>query len=197
MKIFVAVALSLVLADLVTAPAQSIENPTIEREEYAVYSATISQMFTNEQGTRFVIANPTGSPFFTSLKEKKIPFAIAGAPRVSNETFADFLQRNKTNRWLARKLNLDVDYALVDFREIKKLLHDFDGRDDWTDFGRAYPGARGFIHLSRVGFNSRLDEALVFASWTCGNLCGKGEFILFSKKDNVWKIVNRALYVVS
>ena len=179
------------------ANAQSIENATIERGEYAVYSATISAIYGNDGNAQFVISNPAGSPFFSGIKEKDIPFAIPAAPRVAHETLEDFLQRNKTNRWLERRLNLKTDYVIVDHEEIKKLLHDFDAHNDWKDFNQKYPGAGGFISLSRVGLNSRLDEALVFASWTCGPLCGKGEFILLSRTDNGWTVVNRALYVVS
>jgi hypothetical protein len=179
------------------ANAQPIESATIEREEYAVYSATISAIYGNGGSAQFIISNPAGSLFFSGLKEKDIPFAIPAAPRVAHETLEDFLQRNKTNRWLERRLNLRTDYVIVDHGEIKTLLHNFDVRNDWKDFNQKYPGAGGFISLSRVGLNSRLDEALVFASWTCGALCGKGEFVLLSRKDKVWKIANRALYIVS
>lgn len=190
------IALLLLGAISFSAQAQSFENATVEREEYAVYSAMISAIYAGERGSQLVISNPAGTPSFTGLKEKDIPFAIPGAPRVSPEVFEDFLLRNKTNRWLARRLDLDVKYVLVDIREIQKL----DLRDlhfPWKDFSQKYPGANGFIKLSRVGLNPRMDEALVYASWTCGGLCGRGEFILLSRKDDVWKIVNQGIYIVS
>lgn len=198
-KLFLSVLLLVVFACPRSTNAQSIENATVEREEYAVYSAMISGLYPKPGAMSLVISNPAGSErFLAGVAEKNIQFAIPGGPRVSQDTFKDLLQRDQSNRWLERRLDVKTDYALVDFREIKKLFNDFEMSNDLSkEFKEKYPGAFGFIRLSRVGFNARMNEAAVFVSWTCGHLCGEGEFVLLAKKEAGWTIVNRAMLFVS
>ena len=198
-KLFLSVLLLVVVAGPPAANSQSIENAIIEKEEYAVYSAILSEFYPKPGTTSLVISNPAGADrFLAGVTEKNIYFAIPGGPRVSQDTFADLLQRDKTNRWLERRLEVKTDYALIDFREIKRLFNDFAISNDLSqEFKEKYPGAFGFIRLSRVGFSTLMDEAAVFVSWTCGHLCGDGEFVLLSKQGRVWTIVNRAMLYVS
>lgn len=198
-KLFLSVLLLVVVACPHATNSQSIENATVEREEYAVYSAMLSELYPKQGATSLVISNPAGANrFLAGVTQKSIQFGIRGGPRVSQETFADLLQRDKSNRWLERRLDIKTDYALVDFREIKRLFNDFALSNDLSqEFKEKYPGAFGFISLSRVGFNARMDEAAVFVTWKCGHsLCGDGEFVLLSKQG-VWTIVNRAQLYIS
>jgi hypothetical protein len=199
-KLFLSVLLLLVGVYPATTNTQSHENASIEREEYAVYSATLSGIYPKPGATSLVVSNPAGTRRgLAGLKEKNSYFEIRGGPRISQDTFEDLLQRDTSNRWLERRFDVKTDYALVDFREIKRLFNDFAMSNDLSkEFKEKYPGAFGFISLSRVGFNARMDEAAVFASWTCGHsLCGEGEFILLSKQGGVWRIVNRAMLYIS
>src|SRR5712691_6579178 len=100
--------------------AQSVENATLEREEYAVYSAMIPEVYADEESGFMMITNPT-SLWPHQISKKDFQFFYP-APVVSQETLDDFLSRNKTNRWLTRKFDLKVAYVLVDFEEIKKLI---------------------------------------------------------------------------
>lgn len=194
-KLFLSVLLLLVVACPRATNAQSIENAAIEREEYAVYSATLSALQEWFHPKQWVIANPTLA--YGEIQKKSVYFAIKGAPIASDETFEDYSKRNKSNRWLERRLDLKTEYVIVDFREIKKIFPLFDPNYPPKSFSEKYPGAGGFIRLSRAGFNSHLDEALVLATWSCGVLCGQGELLFFSKKNGVWTVVNRAMLFIS
>jgi len=175
--------------------AQSVENPTVEREEYGVYSAMIPEVYADEESRLMVITNPT-SRWSDQISKKDFQFFYP-APVVSQQTLDDFLSRNKTNRWLTRKLDLKIDYVLVDYVEIKRLIRISDPRDDWKMFFKQYPAAHSFADLSRVGFDLQMNQALVRAGWRCPGLCGQWEFILLEKRDHVWKVVNRANRIVS
>jgi len=199
-KLFLSVLLLFVVACPRSTSAQSIENATIEREEYAVYSATLSALqewykpkyWMIEQ---WVIANPTLA--YGGIQKKNVYFAMKGAPIASDETFEDYSKRNKSNRWLERRLDLKTEYVIVDFREIEKTFPQLDPNYPPKPFSEKYPGAGGFIRLSRVGFNGQLDEALILATWSCGMLCGQGELLFFTKRNGVWTVVNRAMLFVS
>jgi hypothetical protein len=175
--------------------AQSIENATVEREEYAVYSAMIPEVYGDEESRFMVIANPTSNwPYQISKKDFQFFYPT---PVVSQETLDDFLSRTKTNRWLTRKFDVKVDYVLTDYEEIERLIGISHPFDDWKLFFKQYPAAHGFIHFSRVGFDHYMNQALVFAGWRCPGLCGQWEFILMEKSNHVWKVVNRANREVS
>ena len=192
-RLFLLTIVSAVTAGLCS--GQSIENATVEHEEYAVYSAMIPEVYGDEESRFMVITNPT-SLWPHQISKKDFQF-LYPAPVVSQETLDDFLSRNKTNRWLTRKFDLKVDYVLVDFDEIKRLISFSNPLDDWKHFFKQYPAAHSFIHFSRVGLDQHMSQALVFAGWRCPGLCGQWEFILMEKSNHVWKVVNRANRIVS
>ena len=194
-KLFLSVLLLLVVACPRATNSQSIENAAVEREEYAVYSATLSALQEWFHPKQWVIANPTLD--YRGIQKKNVYFAIKGAPIASDEIFEDYSKRNRSNRWLERRLDLKTEYVIVDFREIEKIFSLSDPNYPPKTFSEKYPGAGGFIRLSRVGFNNHLDEALVLATWSCGVLCGQGELLFFSKKNGVWIVVNRAMLFTS
>ena len=207
MKKLLAILSFIPLVALPVASPQSIENATIEREEYAVYSAMIADYAYEEKGT-MVIANPTFTRSetinlkdlqFFSIGLKVVQIASASpTPPLLQATLDDFLRRNHTNRWLNPRFEMNSKYVLVDFRDIKKLVSDFSPMDqEWKAFFKEYPESHGFVTLSRVGFNRQMDQALVHAGWSCPGLCGHWSFLMLAKKDGAWKVVGEANRVVS
>src|SRR5215467_15544511 len=90
----------LVLAVPACVRSQLAETAAREREEYAVYSAIIPEIYHQEEGGILVIANPTGR-YSEQIEKKDLRFMFP-TPVVLQETLDDFIQRNKTNRWLTR-----------------------------------------------------------------------------------------------
>jgi len=184
-----------VLTNPLSSPAQSIESAAVAREEYAIYSVALKALDEEFQyhTPELVISNPTIKGW--ALTKGSVQFVYPG-PTGAPETFADYLQRNKTNRWLERRLDLNFKYEIVGIEEIKKLVNNFQPLPEWKEFSEKYRGAAGFVAVSRVGLNPPMDEALVYLSWQCGTLCGRGEAMLLSKPDGQWEIVNRSTVVV-
>ena len=153
-----------------------IANPTVRRDELS--TAKNLQVFSTDLKTYITAAN---------------------APVVTQETLDDFLRRNKGNRWLTPKFEIDRKYVLVDYREITRLANDMDRpiMEEWKPFFREYRESHGFISLSRVGFNQQMDQALVHVGWRCPGLCGHWSFLLLAKKDGVWKVVGESNRMVS
>lgn len=178
--------------------AQRAESAGHEKEEYAVYSAVLRSVYDSVESRAplQVIANPTFNER-NLVTRKYLQAAMPGAPAGSDETLEDYSERNKTNRWLNRRFDVNFKYIIVDVREIKPLLHDWTPVGEWKGFKEKYPTAAGFIMLSRIGFNAPMDEALVFVSWSCGPLCGYGDFFLLGKKDDQWNIIYRGRLIIS
>ena len=62
---------------------------------------------------------------------------------------------------------------------------------------RAYPGARGELALSHVGFSADGEEALVYYETRCGSLCGRGALVRLQRVAGQWHVVARVTLWVS
>lgn len=88
-----------------------------------------------------------------------------------------------------------------DEREIRdegrKLLEQrhkttYDPDDEWAaEFTRRYPGAWGYLRLSKVAFNDVHTEALVEAMYKCGPMCNSDEVLFLKKLGQQWSVVER------
>jgi hypothetical protein len=52
----------------------------------------------------------------------------------------------------------------------------------WDAFYKTYPKAAGFWNISRPGYNSTHDEAMLYVGHQCGGLCGTGHLYFLKKK---------------
>jgi hypothetical protein len=79
----------------------------------------------------------------------------------------------------------------------RKLLEEhgkvnFGVGDDWVaEFTHRFPGAWGFMTLSKVGFNDAHTEALVGAQFTCGVACDSDEILFLKKLGTRWTVIER------
>jgi hypothetical protein len=152
-------------------------------EESAVYRAYIDNYylkfpfpkdsFDDTPFTMVVISDHT-SGFMIPLSYK--PEIEKLSPRPSDDTIKSFLEKNdglypqkqlseqtlKTvGRYpINRHIKLAIRHVLISDREREEIFKD--GR--WSEFFRRYPGSRGIVYLSRVGFNVDMTEALLYFS---------------------------------
>jgi len=176
--------------------AQNSEpSPIQDAEEYAVYSAVLNAEFAAETATRqFVIDDYTPSPKkpkFTGFIGG-LTFSGAALPPIDPQTAADFDAKIKESSALERKFSLNLPYVLVSECDLRKIFPpDAQGHIDagpWQQFYEKYPGALGIISLSRVGFNSTKQEAVVRVAVQYGLLGGSGKVFVLSKRSEKWEI---------
>jgi len=68
------------------------------------------------------------------------------------------------------------------------------GPKGWLHFWRMYGREAGFLSFSRVVFNDDGKIALVYVEYSCGDLCGSGEWFLLSRdssSETGWSIIDR------
>ncbi len=83
------------------------------------------------------------------------------------------------------QLELDLSHTLIPDAEFKKILT----AGGWDEFYRRFPGSRGMIWLSRVGFNRDKNQALFYFGNQYTDYAGEGYLILMAKADGAWKEV--------
>jgi hypothetical protein len=179
---------------LTASPQQDEPKRLDDAEEYAVYSAVLKTKYSDEGLKRFVIATDTSSYAKTTFIGIRTGLAPSGAkrPDMDPETSADFDAKNKETYQLADRLSLTIPYALVTEDQLRKIFHETaDGKLDeecWHRFYKEFPGAPGVIAFSRVGFNAKKDQALLYVGNQRDFLGGSGVFYLLSKRDKAWQV---------
>jgi len=185
MKFFMTAVISALLASQVV-PAQSKrsgERSNIPAKEYAIYAAVIGDMLANGELSPdpqlevelLVIAGQTVKNHQAAIvrqdegKIVKQEFSSI----ISQETIDDYVAKNAKSHQLTKSFNLKLEYILIP--EEKLGSSDVDG----------------LIALSRVGFDSGSNQALVYIQHYCGPLCGGGNYMLLVKTRQGWIVKKR------
>jgi hypothetical protein len=61
----------------------------------------------------------------------------------------------------------------------------------WLAFRQRFPGAWGMLGYTRVAFNTRRTQALVFTNHACGQSCRNADTWLLERRGEKWRIVER------
>lgn len=177
-----------------------IDNYHTDQTEYDIYSIAIKELYINDRTSMIVIKDYTRFPYYLFQDKETYDNLIDRVPGLSDETFRNFHDKNKfliefplTNYGLVnsfklhRQFNLSLEYKIVDPDDLKEIFEP-DLLAGWKKFYEVYPGSQGNMKLSRVGFNSTRDQALLYIGNTRHWLAGKGWLILFTRKDGKWII---------
>jgi hypothetical protein len=65
------------------------------------------------------------------------------------------------------------------------------GEAMWAGFMRKYPGAWGYVMLSKVGFNTSHTEALMTVFQVCGVECRSNEYVFLRRIGSEWRVIER------
>lgn len=135
---------------------------------------------------------------YDSLLDKIYRLLTRGEVRVSaeTETVEDFLEKLCSIGHLSRTFRTDLPRSFV----ASENVH-FEGwpieKDGSQSFEKLFPGARGIISFSRVGFDSSLDEGIVSVHFVCGALCGEGWHYILKKRRGEWDVTSKQMDWVS
>jgi|SRR5208337_2079581 len=187
-------------------PQDSQRKVVKDPEEYAVYNTLLNARYDRKTIRRFVISKNTtssekNSSFIGLLGG--ITFSGAKRPEVDSETSADYDAKYKETFALTNQFNLKVPYTLVTREELKAAFPiEEEGKpvdkECWNRFYKQYPESGGIVAFSRVGFNSKRDQALVYVASQSGFVGGSGWFVVFSRAaGGAWKIQKEVLVWLS
>jgi hypothetical protein len=175
----------LILGATLHASPKAVRQSEVSSEEYAVYSALITEEYVKDKVKLVVIANPTSSG---NRSKDMADYFLGQLSPLSQATYDDYLERNGKPYNLSNSFSLREKYVLVEYPEIEKFFENPDFDEAWKNFYKRFPASNGYIVLSRVGFNPTKDQALVYMAWMCNSRCGEGKLMLMSKRDGKWKV---------
>jgi hypothetical protein len=154
-------------------------------EEYAVYSALINEFCANNDRIVLIQAR-TSSCYLYDGKTDEAEFIRDNLPSaVSRDTLDDYKAVDRQIEVLTDNFVLNNRYLLLSEEERKQW---FQSMERIRSFHEKYPRSTSITLLSRVGFNHKMDEALVYRWGYCGGECGGGGYYLFKKENGVWRL---------
>jgi len=197
--------LVLALSSLSSAvPGQEEQRRQVDdSDEYSALSAVLKARYLNDSVKRYVIEAETDSADKNAFIGYRTGIAGSRAtrPEVDKETSADFDSKNKDVYRLADKFTLPVPYLLATEAELHKIFdNDQDGKlnmEGWNNFYEKYPGAPGAISFSRVSFNLKKDQALLYVARQAGFVNGSGRVFVLSRQGDTWKIEKEVILWLS
>ena len=173
-----------------TAPTSAIA------EEYAVYEAVIESLHLTEGIELIAIKNRTATDVSPgeSLDSEVEYIREELGTAIELETLDDYRAKNRRSHQLDADLSLDVPYVLLSEAELAEIFEQGGG---WNQFYKVYPNSQGIMTLSRVGFNTQIDQALVYVGNRSDDKVGEGYYVLLTKKGGVWTVDNVVMAWIS
>ncbi len=164
-----------------------------EAEDYEVYNALIVNgldLIANwgkslNEMELIVIVDHTGTDCESDAELKEtLQYVSEQMPSLDSETIYNFRSKNAQSYFLDCYFDLPVKVVLLSDDVMREIFDD----DGWKEFYERYASAEGIMRISRVGFNSTKDQALVYVGSNCDYLYGVGYYVLFIKENGVWMI---------
>jgi len=146
-------------------------------EELAVYSALINDQleveFSYLMGDPIIIVNRS---YYEGVRDD---YLFDELKSVDKDTLADFKTVNRVSQILDMPLSVNKPYEYI------VLPTDENG---WAEFEQKYPHAISITTLSKIGFNEKLDQALVYMAYYCGNECGSANIYFLVREGDTWTV---------
>jgi hypothetical protein len=178
-------------------------------DEYRVYDAVIRHMFRdgitrfdmNAKIDKIVIRDRTHSKYASSSKKENWEQVKIRLGSLSDETIAGYEAERQNESALTGKFDISFKYLFIADKELETIFGasgDYDRTmTGWKEFYTKYPASGGYNSFSKIGFDKKRQQALVyFVNW-CGGLCGTGNYVLLHKDKNGWTVTKTGMMWIS
>jgi len=171
---------------IVTAGDQSTSVAGVSEEEYEIYSAAVTEQYVRADTKLLMIVDRTFRYAFDIESDEPWRVKRKGV-NIDQSAGDDYEAKNNRPSLLNKaSFKLPVKHNLITDLDLKAIFHGHWGELEWIDYYRRYPDSKGFIMLSRVGFNTEHTQALLYLGSRCGPGCSEIHFLLLEKANGKW-----------
>lgn len=166
---------------------QSISDEGVSNEEYEIYSTVVQQKYVQSNTKLLVIEDRTFRYDFAIENDEPWRDKPRKGAAIDSTAAEDYEARN-SRQWLLNKpsFKLPVKLDFITDLDLKAIFRGHWGELEWISYYRRYSDSRGFIMLSRIGFNTAHTQALLYMGSRCGPGCGDLNFLLLEKVNGTW-----------
>lgn len=181
------------------------EHCELSKEDYAVLAGLLTGLLKElgpedpEEawaGKAILISDLTAVPGEPEKRTAGWGFRSKSKVAPSQDTATDYANNAKNQCAVQPEFGDPTSYKIVSQSNFDHFFEKA-GDDGWKRFYQEYPKSAGFWELSRPGYNSAGNQALLLVRHSCGYLCGTGHLYLLSKKDGQWIVENRLMLWIS
>jgi hypothetical protein len=158
---------------------------TLDVEEHVVYRDILAQKY---PASSYVIRAETdadATPGSSTELDALLSSVASNCPTLSADTASSYRARNDAAHTVPTNMSLASPYVTVTSEQLNQI---FSSNGGWETFRAQYPNASGIITLSRVGFNAKPDQALVYVGHTLDYLAGEGMVYVMRKEGSAWLV---------
>ncbi len=159
----------------------------LETAEYEVMSALINEYAGSDFELLLINDHTESWCIMARLQDMRSEWV-----ELESETIDSLIVRNSSSVELEKKLALDSKYKLISRDEYVKILRGGSG-PNWNNFDTLFPDSPGFMTVSRVGFNSERNQALIYFynAYRCSGddiFPPTRNIAMFVKRDGAWEL---------
>lgn len=151
-----------------------------------IYSSVINHGL--DAHTEIVVIAEKTSGSISELGPNNEVEKITGVLGIEKETYVSWGKRNREKVNFNSVLDLTVPYVLLSEEKQEVIFDQPDVKTAWLKFSNTYNGARNLLRFSRVGYNYKITNALVYVEHLCGIECSSGRFIALKLMDDRWVV---------
>jgi hypothetical protein len=165
----------------------------IELEEQAVYAALLKDLV---PAPTIVLMEATSTdPGGVTNTGSTMDYVMKNMHDVDQAAADSFKARNDKSYPLSPDMELGVKYSILTQAQRNEMFSP--NQNGWDAFYQNYPDAPGITELSRVGFNTAFDQALVYEGTQSNYLAGAGYFVLLVKVNGAWSVSQKVMSWIS
>ena len=140
----------------------------VSDEEYEIYSSVIKQIYVQPNTKHLIVEERTFRYDFGSENDE--PWRDKRKGLTIDESAVEDYETRNSRQWLLNKASfkLPVKTNLITDLDLKAIFHGNWGDLEWINYYRRFPDSRGFVMLSRIGFNTQHTQALLYVGSRCG-----------------------------
>ena len=155
-------------------------------EEYEIYSSVIKQLYILPETKLIMIEERTFRYDFGGGDDE--PWREKKKGLIIDESAVEDYEARNSQKWLLNKASfkLPVRTNLITDLDLKAIFHGNWGDLEWINYYRRFADSRGFVMLSKIGFNTQHTQALLYVGSRCGPGCGDIHFLLLEKTNGTW-----------
>jgi hypothetical protein len=172
--------------------ATTTPHATVTADEYDVCSALIQSVYIGAIQPKQIVITPVHDD--NHQLGQAVGVMQTWWPDLG-DAVDDFKAKNRTSSVLERRFTISVPYTIASEQEIASIFSI--NATGWGKFYAKYPDARGFLALSRVGFNQAKDTAVLYTEYQKGLTDGEGNVVLMKKTDGRWTVELNGTFWVS
>jgi hypothetical protein len=165
----------------------------INGQEQAVYAFLLAKSYQHKGYV--IMADTATSATDLDNTARTLNYVLQNMHGIASGTLDSFRARNTTAQILRPDMQLGGPYTLLSQTARSQIFSQ--NQSGWDIFYNRYPQAPGITTFSRAGFNSSLDQALVYMGTQSNWLVGTGWYFLLKKVNGAWSMDQQVMIWVS